>query len=204
MKFNLKTATFAGFALGMAFFSNTVTAFEAGDWLVRAGVSNVDPKSNNHEIVSVESAESATINLSYMLTDAWAVELLAAYPFKHDIELLDGTKVGSTKHLPPTISVQYHFKPTSKFQPYIGGGLNYTVFFSEKTRGPLEGADLDLGSSWGLAGQVGIDILINDNWFFNMDARYISIESKAKLDGASLGKVQIDPWVFGAHVGFRF
>lgn len=199
----LKTATVAGVALSLGL-ANTAVAFEPGDWLVRVGASYVDPKSDNHDVVSVESASSLTFNFTYMMTDIWAVEVLAAYPFKHDIELQDGTKVGSTKHLPPTVALQYHFRPTEKFQPYLGLGINYTNFFSEKTTGPLEGTNLSLGDSWGLAGQIGFDVMMNDNWFLNADARYIGIETKAKLDGASLGKVEIDPWVFSANVGFRF
>jgi len=124
--------------------------------------------------------------------------------FEHDITLHDGTTVGSTKHLPPTLSLQYHMMPTSRVQPYVGVGINYTNFFSVKTEGPLEGTNLSLGDSWGLSAQVGVDVMISDSWFFNLDARYISMESKAKLDGASLGKVKIDPAVYGAHIGFRF
>jgi len=75
---------------------------------------------------------------------------------------------------------------------------------SEKTIEPLEGTKLSLGASWGLAGQIGFDVLVSDNWFLNMDLRYIGIETEAKLDGASLGDVEIDPWVYGAHIGFRF
>ena len=203
MNLKMKTALIAGAALSIGF-TTTATAFEPGDWLVRAGASYVNPASDNSEIVSVESNTSLTINFTYMMTDIWALELLAAVPFKHDIELLDGTKVGSTKHLPPTLSLQYHFRPTEQFQPYLGIGLNYTNFFSEKTTGPLEGVDLNLGDSWGLAGQAGFDILFNDNWFFNLDVRYIDIDTKASLDGVSIGKVEIDPWVFGGHIGFRF
>jgi len=199
----LKSFTVAGVALSLGF-ANTAIAFEPGDWLLRIGASNVDPKSNNSEIVSVDSATSLTLNFSYMMTDVWAVEVLAAYPFKHDITLLDGTTVGSTKHLPPTVSLQYHFAPTAKFQPYIGLGINYTNFFSENTTGPLAGTNLKLGDSWGLAAQVGFDVMLNDSWFLNLDGRYIDIDTKARLDGASLGKVKIDPWVYGAHVGFRF
>lgn len=203
MSLKMKTALIAGAALSIAF-TTTATAFEPGDWLVRAGASYVNPASDNSDIVSVDSDTSLTINFTYMMTDVWALELLAAVPFKHDIELLDGTKVGSTKHLPPTLSLQYHFRPTEQFQPYLGIGLNYTNFFSEKTIGPLEGVDLNLGDSWGLAGQAGFDILFNDNWFFNLDVRYIDIDTKAALDGVSIGKVEIDPWVFGGHIGFRF
>ena len=203
MSKRLKVAAVAGIALSMGL-ANTAIAFEPGDWLVRLGGSTVDPKSNNHEIVSVEKATSATFNFTYMMTDIWAIELLAAYPFEHDIELLDGTTVGSTKHLPPTLSLQYHFMPTSKFQPYVGIGINYTTFSSEKTNGPLEGVKLSLGDSWGLAGQIGFDVLFSDNWFFNMDLRYMNIETKAKLNNESIGKVKIDPMIYGAHIGFRF
>lgn len=203
MNLKMKTALIAGAALSIGF-TTTATAFEPGDWLVRAGASYVNPASDNSDIVSVDSDTSITFNFSYMMTDIWALELLAAVPFKHDIELLDGTKVGSTKHLPPTLSLQYHFRPTAQFQPYLGIGINYTNFFSEKTTGPLEGIDLNLGDSWGLAGQAGFDILFNDKWFFNLDVRYIDIDTKASLDGLSIGKVEIDPWVFGGHIGYRF
>ncbi len=203
MQFKMKTLLAAGIALGLGF-TGTASAFEPGDWLVRVGASYVSPASDNSDIVSVESATSATINFSYMMTDIWALELLAAYPFEHDIELLDGTKVGSTEHLPPTLSLQYHFMPTETFQPYLGFGINYTNFFSEKTTGPLTGLDLELGDSWGIAGQAGFDVLLSDNVFLNLDVRYIDIDTKARLDGESLGKVEIDPWVFGGHIGFRF
>ena len=203
MRAKMKTALCTITALGLGL-ANTAVAFEPGDWLIRAGGSYVNPASDNNSTVSVESASSFSFNFSYMMTDIWAIEVLAAYPFKHDIELLNGTKVGSTKHLPPTVSLQYHFRPTESLQPYIGLGVNYTNFFSEKTTGPLEGSDLDLGDSWGLAGQIGFDYLMNDNWFFNLDARYIAIESNAELDGNSLGKVTIDPWVYAVNIGFRF
>jgi outer membrane protein len=199
---NIKVALCA--ALLSAVAVDTASAFDQGDWLIRLGVSNVDPKSNNSEIVSVDSAVSATVNFTYMMTDNWAVEVLAAYPFKHDIYLVGGPEVGSTKHLPPTVSLQYHFMPDSTFQPYVGLGLNYTTFFSEKLYGPLEGADLSLDDSWGLAGDVGADFVLNEKWFLNVSLRYIDIESDAYVNGEFLDKVDIDPWVYGAHVGFRF
>jgi len=203
MEFKRNTVLLAGIALGMGF-AGTANAFEPGDWLVRVGVSYVSPASDNHETISVESATNATFNFSYMMSDVWALELLAAVPFKHDLELQDGTKIGSTKQLPPTLSLQYHFRPTDPFQPYLGFGINYTNFFSEETTGPLAGTNLNLGDSWGLAGQIGFDVLFSDKWFFNLDVRYIDIDTKATLDGTSLGKVEIDPWVIGTHIGFRF
>ena len=183
---------------------NTAVAMDQGDWLFRFGGSYVDPKSNNHPVVDVDSAASFTFNFSYMMTANWAVEVLAAYPFEHDITLKDGTKVGSTKHLPPTVSLQYHFLPDATFQPYVGLGFNYTEFFSEKLYGPPEGSTLSLDGSWGLAGEVGADIMLGDTWFLNVNARYIGIEADATVNGEAFGKVTIDPWVYGAHVGFRF
>lgn len=184
--------------------ANPALAMDQGDWLIRFGVSQVDPKSNNHPAVSVDSATSATFNFTYMMTANWAVELLAAYPFEHDISLIGGPEVGSTKQLPPTVSLQYHFMPDAKFQPYLGLGINYTNFFSEKLYGPLEGASLSLDDSWGWAGEIGADIMLNDKWFLNLNLRYIGIETDATVNGEPFGKVAIDPWVYGAHAGFRF
>jgi len=203
MKIRMNKTLLAGIALGLGF-SGTAAAWEPGDWLLRVGASYVSPASDNHETVSVGSATSATVNLTYMMTDCWAMEILAAYPFKHDLDLQDGTKIGSTKQLPPTLSLQYHFRPTEKFQPYVGIGINYTSFFSEKTTGPLTGTDLTLGDSWGLAGQAGFDVVLSDKVFLNLDFRYIDIDTKATVDDVSLGKVEVDPFVIGGHIGFRF
>lgn len=173
---------------------------EAGDFLVRVGASIVDPKSDNHPAVDVESGTSLTFNGTYFMTDQWAVELLAALPFKHDIDARGGGNIGETKHLPPTLSVQYHFTPNQPVRPYIGAGLNYTIFFEED----LDGANLSLDNSFGLAAQVGVDIDLTESMFLNADVRYIDIESDAKVNGASIGTVEIDPWVYGIHIGFRF
>jgi outer membrane protein len=183
---------------------NTAVAFDQGDWLIRFGLSDIDPKSDNSPIVSVDSAWGATFNFTYMMTDNWAVELLAAWPYEHDISLVGGPEVASTEHLPPTVSLQYHFMADSAFQPYVGLGVNYTMFFSEDTYGELEGTDLSLDDSWGLAYELGADFMLGETWFLNANFRYIDIETDASLDGAFVDTVEIDPWVYGAHLGFRF
>ena len=190
--------------LAMLAASNAAMAAEAGDWVVRAGPYGVMPKSDNSDIVEVDDGYALGFNFTYYFTPTWAVEVLAATPFKHDVELLDGTKVAEVKHLPPTVSAQYHFPTESAFKPYVGLGLNYTLFFDESTTGPLAGTDLDLDASFGLAAQVGFDVELNDGWLLNLDARYIDIESDADLDGAPLTSVDISPWVFGAEIGKRF
>jgi len=175
------------------------------DWLLRFGVTQVAPKSNNSPVVNVDDGTSLTINATYFFKPNWGFEILAALPFEHDITLVaGGTPVGDTKHLPPTFSLQYHFAPEAKARPYVGVGLNYTVFMSEHLMGPLAGNDLDLDSSTGLAYQVGIDFPVSDRWLVNLDVRAIDIETDAKINGAFLTKVKIDPTTFGVNVGYRF
>lgn len=179
-------------------------AVNAGDWLVRAGGHTVQPKSENHSVVNVDAAQSLTFNFTYLVTRNWGVEVLAALPFSHDINLNGGGKVGETKHLPPTVSVQYHFLPDSKVRPYVGVGLNGTIFFSEKTTGALAGSKLSLDSSFGPAAQVAVDFAVSDAWFINVDARWMDIDTDVELNGASLGTVEIDPYAFGVSLGRRF
>ena len=183
-------------------------AHEKGSWILRTGVGTVAPDSNNLDlgpggIIEVENGTSLTLTGTYMFTPNWAFDILAAWPFSHDIKL-DGVKIGSTDHLPPTFSAQYHFVPDGKFQPYVGLGVNYTTFFSEKTAGPLAAATLSIDDSFGLAAQLGADIELSDKWVINLDVRYLSIEADATLDGGELGTVEINPWTYGISVGRRF
>ena len=132
------------------------------------------------------------------------------------VEGLPGTAATVT-HLPPTLSLQYHFLPDSAFQPYVGAGLNLTWFMDESKKEGLQFADTALGvttgldvdsTSVGLAAQVGFDYIINDRWFVNFDVRWIDISTDATLTvngaDAATAKVDIDPLVYGIHVGYRF
>jgi outer membrane protein len=207
-------------ALGLAI---PASAHEAGDWLLRVGASNVNPKSDNGSLdasalklgtlgLEVDDAWSLTFNITYMYTANIGIELLAAWPFEHDIDVEGLGTVGSVKHLPPTLSVQYHFNPTGAFQPYAGIGLNYTTFFSESESGVLKdlGGSLDVdSSSWGLAAQLGFDYAINDQWFVNVDVRWIGIDTRADVTVPDVGTIrtstiEIDPMVYGLHIGYRF
>jgi outer membrane protein len=181
-----------------------VQAQDAGDWIWRVGVHNVRPKSDNHDVVNVDTGASLTFNGTYLFAPHWGVELLAAMPFAHDINLNGSGKVAETKHLPPTLSLQYHFNPNGSWRPYAGAGLNYTVFFDEKTVGALQGNNLELDPSWGLAAQVGLDVELGSDWFANVDARWFDIDTDASLNGAALGTVEIDPYAFGLSIGRRF
>ncbi len=195
-------------------------AGEAGQWMVRAGATNIYPDDDNGDLnlnrldpalspaeIDVDDAWGFTFNISYFFTENWAVELLAAAPYNHDFDIDDpglGFGIsGETDHLPPTLSVQYHFPlANQRFTPYVGVGVNWTIFDDEDLDNlPL---DVDLDDSVGLAGQVGVDIDINENWFMNVDLRYIQIESDVEVAGVDVGDVEIDPWLFGLNVGYRF
>jgi outer membrane protein len=185
-----------------------VQAHEAGKWVIRGGIGTVAPDDKNLSLgdgvfVEVDDGTSLVLSGTYMFSQNLAFDILAAYPFNHDIKVA-GDKAASTDHLPPTFSIQYHFVPDGSFQPYVGAGLNYTTFFSTDTTGPLDGTKLDLDDSFGFAWQVGADVLIGDQWLVNFDLRGINIETDAKLDGADLGTVKIDPLVYSVSLGYRF
>jgi outer membrane protein len=204
-------------ALGLA---APASAHEAGDWLFRVGASLVDPKSNNGSLdltalggqperITVEDQWGVTFNITYMYTANVGIELLAALPYKHDIAVDTLGKVGSVKHLPPTLSLQYHLNPRGVFQPYVGIGVNYTLFFSERESGALVDLDVNLdvdSSSFGFAAQVGFDYLLTDRWFLNLDARWIDIDTEARIREVPeiRGNGNIDPMVYGLHLGYRF
>jgi outer membrane protein len=208
-----------------------LVAYEAGTWVLRAGVGVVAPDSDNLVVddgvetitVNVDDGTSLTLMGTYMFSPNWGFDILASWPFKHDINVsiidnVDPTfdpisaKVAETEHLPPTFSLQYHFLPDSTFQPYVGAGVNYTTFFSTdvtQTLTDLTGiTDIDLDDSFGLALQFGGDFLLGDRWLINVDVRWIDIESDLTVsDGlvsAEFGTVKIDPWVYSVNLGFRF
>lgn len=175
-------------------------------WLVRGGVAYIQPKSNPGAIlggaadITLSRGIGPTLTLSYFLTPNVAVDVLAGLPFKHDIRV-NGAKAGSAEHLPPILSLQYHFAPGGTVRPYAGVGINYTTFMKEKLD---NGADLRLSSSWGLALQAGADVALDKNWTVGADVRYARIATDVNIGGANTGRIHIDPIVFGLNVGYRF
>jgi outer membrane protein len=184
-------------------------AQQAGDWTFGVGVHQVNPKSDNGSVVGgtldveVGSNVRPTITAEYFVRDNLGIEVLAAWPFEHDISIKGVGQVGSTKHLPPTVSLQYHFGE-GKVKPFVGAGINYTLFMSEDTEGALAGSDLELDDSFGLALHAGIDFKVGEKGAIRIDARWIDIDTDAKLDGVDIGTVNIDPLVYGAAYVFQF
>mgnify|MGYP003407575873 FL=1 len=179
------------------------------DWLVKVGAHQVRPDRDNGSLaggaLKTEVANNIrpTFTVEYFVSDTLGIELLASTPFQHDFTL-NGVGAGSTKHLPPTLSAQYHFNPSGSVSPFVGAGVNYTHFFQEKTTGPLAGTSLHFKDSVGLALHAGVDYKLAPNWVATIDARWIQIDTKASVNGAEVGKVNIDPWVIGGAIGYRF
>ncbi|HCE3191756.1 outer membrane protein OmpW [Vibrio parahaemolyticus] len=210
--------TICSLAVVAALVSPSVFAHKQGDFVLRFGAASVVPNDSSDKILGsqeelkVDSNTQLGLTFGYMFTDNISLELLAATPFSHDISTdLVGSDIADTKHLPPTLMVQYYFgEPQSKFRPYVGAGLNYTIFFDEGFNSTGKGAglsDLKLDDSFGLAANVGVDYMINDQWFLNASAWYANIETEAtyKFGGAKQKTdVKINPWVFMISGGYKF
>ena len=178
------------------------------NWVVRFGAHVVDPKSNNGTLAgakaTVDSSVRPSASLEYMITPNLGVDLLAAWPFEHDVKLAGLGKVAQTKQLPPTVGLNYHFMPSNSWSPFLGLGLNYTNFFDTKSAGALKGASVSIENSWGVAAHAGVDFNINPKWLITADVRWINIKSDVKVGGAKVGSATINPFVYGLSVGYRF
>lgn len=185
--------------------SPIANAYQNGDVIVRAGVASVQPNDSVTGTLKtlnagVKSDTQLGLTATYMFSDKFGVELLAATPFKHKITA-NGSEIGETKQLPPTLSLQYYpMDAGSAYQPYVGVGLNYTAFFEEKS----SLGELKLDNSWGASIQAGIDYQINDHMLLNTAVWYIDIDTDAKLNSANIGTVSVDPWVYMVGIGYKF
>jgi outer membrane protein len=206
-------------------------AYQPGDVILRAGAIVTAPNEDSGEVkldgakvsgtkATLDSDTQLGLTLGYMLTEHVGIELLAATPFQHTVGVkglgagLDG-KLADIKQLPPTLSLQYYpLDASSRFQPYAGIGINYTMFFDEdlsSTRKAQGFRNLKLQDSVGLAGQLGMDYMLTDHLLVNAAVWYVDINTKASIDGPSalgVGKtkvdVEVDPWVYMVGVGYKF
>ncbi|OYD21142.1 OmpW family outer membrane protein [Oceanimonas baumannii] len=179
-------------------------AHQAGDILVRGGAVMVSPTTGTEDTLDVQSNTQLGLTLSYMVTDNWGVELLAATPFSHSVEL-GGTEVAKVKHLPPSLMAQYYFgNAQSKVRPYIGAGVNYTFFFDEDGKGPLSGTNVSADDSWGLAAQAGVDMAVTENLFVNGSVWYMDIDTDVTVNGVHVDNTNIDPIGLMVGLGYRF
>jgi outer membrane protein len=234
----------------IATFSGHTLAYEAGDIIIRGGAAIVEPNESSSTIfienpalgdtgignIKVGTDTQLGLSGTYMFTSNLGLEVLAATPFSHDISLPAlNEKIASTKHLPPTVTLNWHMnEPSAKFQPYLGVGFNYTVFFDEKVTPALDNAgtfealaaaaagapvgitsvndtSIDLDDSFGLAVHAGFDYMLTDDLALNLSYYRIQLDTDATITTNSnagpikaTAKVNIDPSVYIAGISYRF
>lgn len=202
----MKRTTIA-IAIAAATLTAGVAVAQESPWMVRARAVHIDPADRSSPIGGVTESDLITVSkktipevdISYFFTPNWAAELVLTYPQKHTVKV-DGTSIGSFRHLPPTLTLQYHFLPNATFSPYLGAGINYTRISSVKLD-----SDIDLErNSWGLALQAGFDVKLNRNWSINVDVKKVQIRSDVSMGGEQISRVKLDPVLFGVGVGYRF
>lgn len=187
-------------------------------WLIRLRGIDVAPDVSSSTITTiggkVKDATSSIVpelDFSYFFTPHISAELILATS-RHGVRAkgtaLDTNgklNMGSVSILPPTLLAQWHFLPNYRVDPYVGAGLNYTLFYHAKSGPGLNNTTYT--NSWGPALQIGADIKVTGNWYINLDVKKIYVETKAHTSSGTTrvsAKVHLDPYVYGLGLGYRF
>lgn len=191
----------------LATVSTAQAASTEGPWLVRVRAVNLDSanKDDTGLDLSVNDKVIPELDISYFITPNIAAELILTVPQKHDIRS-GSTDIGSLKHLPPTLTLQYHFLPEGTARPYVGAGVNYTRFSSVHFDPAVQAAlqpsvDKD---SFGWALQAGVDVKVADNVYLNLDVKKVRIRTDISSFGSKVGTFKVDPLLVGVGIGWRF
>ncbi|GDX04070.1 outer membrane protein OmpW [Buttiauxella selenatireducens] len=202
--------------LALTCLSGEALAHQQGEFFMRAGSATVRPTEGSDNVLgmggfSVSNNTQLGLTFDYMVTENIGIELLAATPFRHRVGLGPTGDLATVRQLPPTLMAQWYFGDSkSKVRPYIGAGINYTTFFDadfNQTGKDAGLSDLSVKDSWGAAGQVGLDYMVNQNWLLNMSVWYMDIDTEVKFKAGGEQqniKTRIDPWVFMFSAGYRF
>ncbi|PWW46389.1 OmpW/AlkL family protein [Melaminivora alkalimesophila] len=179
-----------------------------GPFMVRVRAVNLDSanKDGTGLGLSVNDKLIPELDVSYFFTPNIAAELILTYPQKHKLRADGLGQIGSLKHLPPTLLLQYHFTNFSGFKPYVGAGVNYTRFSSVRFDPAVQAAlqpSIDK-NSWGGALQLGVDIPLSKNMYLNLDVKKVFIGTDVHSAGAKVGKFKVDPLLAGVGLGWRF
>ena len=185
-------------------------AQDTGNWIVRARAVHLDSANKDGTVagLSINNKWLPEIDISYFFSPNLAAELILTVPQKQTVHSsVLNADAGTFKHLPPTLTLQYHFTGLNGFRPYLGAGVNYTRLSSVRL-GPASqalGADIDLKrNSYGLALQAGVDVPLVGGWLLNADIKKVQIGTKVLADGTSIGRFKVDPVLIGIGIGKRF
>lgn len=220
----MKKTTLAVLLSG-ALLAGSAMAHQAGDTMFRFGAVHVKANSSSTTTtpaklvdvdLTVKNNTQLGLTATYMLADNVGIELLGATPFSHKIDAkvpqlgADGDfgRVVILKQLPPSLYAQYYFfEPNAKVKPYVGAGLNYTRFYHAKS---VDSRVTNLNvkkHSFGPVANLGVDVKLTDNIYFNAAAWYTRIKTTAKFTAKDLDhevKVKLDPVVLFAGFGVKF
>lgn len=190
--------------------------FDPGDkerWIVRGRALIVEPDEDASispigGSVDINEQYVPELDLTYFFTKNIAAEAIFGVT-PHEVTAVNTAAgqvdLGKVWLLPPTVTLQYHFMPDSdRFRPYVGAGLNYTHFFNEDS-GAADSIDYE--DSFGYALQAGFDYGLNDNWALNFDVKKVMINSDVTIQSGATridADVDIDPWIVGAGIAYRF
>lgn len=209
-------AALAGVAAGLAgpaAAQDAIRGKRAGDIVIGASVIGVLPRSGGNVGGiggSPDASDSWTGQLdgTYFVTGNFALNLIAATT-RHDLEVrnssLGNVDLGRVWALPPTLTLQYHPLPQQRFSPYLGAGLNYTVFYGEGGGRSAAVTDVDVKNAWGWALNAGLDVEMSPNWLLNVDVKRLFLRPDVSVNnGAIEASTRLDPWIVGFGVRYRF
>ena len=180
--------------------------FDTGDWIVRVRATYLSSanKDGTGLDLSINDKALPELDITRFLTPNVASELVLTYPQKQTISA-GGTPIGSLKHLPPVLTLQYHFTGLP-VRPYVGAGVNWTHFsdvqFDAATTQALHPSIKS--NSFGAALQAGVDVPLSGGWLLNADAKWVQIRTDVKSSGAKVGTFRVDPWLISLGAGYRF
>ncbi|WP_444986160.1 OmpW/AlkL family protein [Halomonas mongoliensis] len=200
--------TAALLSAGALIASQAALAYQAGEVFVRGGIAQTDVKSNNGDLdvpgvgvarLDVSDERGLYYGLGYLFTDQFGIELSGQEKVEHDLTL-GGGPIGSVDRMPVNLLVNYYplGGMDSRVQPYVGAGLNYTRFSGEELPG------LDVRRSYGVIGQVGVDLAVAQGVMLNGFVSYADVSADVRLGGDKIGEAKIDPMTIGGGITYRF
>jgi outer membrane protein len=193
-------------ATSAAFLSPVAMAQNAGDLVVRARAVSLDPANEDSIAITDVTINKKTIpevDFTYYFSPSVSAELVLTVPQKHDVSsTAHGGKIGTLKHLPPTLLAQYRFTNlgTGPVTPYVGAGINLTLFSSVNLPAGFDVENRSVGPAW----QLGADIALGGAWSLNVDYKKVQIRTDLSSNGSNLGTIKVDPTLIGVGVGYKF
>lgn len=188
--------------------SGAAIAQEDSPWMIRLRAIDVVPDESATITpiggdTKIDNAIVPEVDFTYFFDKNWAAELIVATTRHNVSHTPTGLDLGSVGVLPPTLTLQYHFAPEHRhIRPYVGIGVNYTMFYGSDEPAGLK---VSYKNSFGLALQAGVDFPIDDHWSVNVDVKKIYLNTDVKIEPLGVrADVDLDPWVVGVGVGYRF